>query len=112
MGKLILSGLPASGGIIIGNLRAIVDPSDADKIDEKCIIVVESTNPQIAHVIIKYALAIVTEKGGILSHAAILARELGIPCVVQVPNALTHLKNYKLIQVDGDHGTISVQSFD
>ena len=52
------------------------------------------------------ACAIISEFGGIISHAAIVAREMGIPCVVAVERATVLLTNGMLVQVDGETGTI------
>ena len=57
---------------------------------------------------IKKSSAIITEQGGILSHAAIISRELNKPCIVGVKNATKKLKNGQLIEVDADKGTIRI----
>jgi pyruvate,water dikinase len=54
------------------------------------------------------AVAIVTDQGGILSHAAIVARELKKPCIVGTGNATTLLKNGQIVAVNADSGTVEV----
>jgi pyruvate,water dikinase len=52
--------------------------------------------------------AVVTETGGLLSHAAIVAREVGIPAVLAVPDVLERLEEGTVVRVDGEHGTLTV----
>ena len=103
--KIILKGTPASPGIANGKVRIILDPSDCSlmKIDE--ILVTEMTNPLFVLAIQK-TKAIVTDIGGLTSHAAIVSRELGIPCVVNTKKATKVLKNGMKIKVDGKKGIV------
>ena len=77
--KILLKGLPASPGIGIGRAKIILGPEEFDKFDKGDILVTTMTNPDFVP-IMKKAAAIVTDEGGVTSHAAIVSRELGIPC--------------------------------
>jgi pyruvate,water dikinase len=104
-GETTLKGIPASPGFTQGKVALI----DKDKLykdwEEQNIIVGYETHPRLVHEIIK-AKGIVTEIGGILCHAAIAAREIGIPCVVGVKNATSMLKVGEFIAIDGNKGEI------
>jgi len=103
--KIILKGIPASPGIAKGKVRIILDPSQTSKMKNGDILVTLMTNPLFVPAIQK-AKAIVTDVGGLLSHAAIVSRELGIPCVVGTKRATKILRDNKQIKVDGEKGTI------
>jgi pyruvate,water dikinase len=103
--KIILKGIPASPGIAKGKVRIILDPSQTSKMKNGDILVTLMTNPLFVPAIQK-AKAIVTDVGGLLSHAAIVSRELGIPCVVGTKRATKILRDNQQIKVDGEKGTI------
>src|SRR3989344_1726125 len=69
------------------------------------ILVTGMTRPQIVH-LCKKAAAIVTDEGGITSHAAVISREFGIPCIIATHNATRILKTGDLVEVDADHGVV------
>ena len=102
-GEVLLKGLGASIGIASGPVRIIAKPSDEFKKGE--ILVTEMTNPSFVP-LIKQAAAIVTDTGGATSHAAIVSRELGIPCVVGAGKATAVLKNGQMVTVDGAEGVV------
>jgi pyruvate,water dikinase len=97
---LILSGAPASPGIGVGVVKIIMSPREIDKIKPGDILVAPQTNPDYVPAM-KKATAIVTEKGGRTSHAAIVSRELGIPAVVGAEGATKILKEGMVISVNG-----------
>lgn len=101
----ILIGAPASPGIATGPVSIIHSPNEIDKIKKGDIMVAPQTNPDYVPAM-KKAAAIVTEKGGRTSHAAIVSRELGIPAVVGTETATRVLKNGETVTVDGQHGEI------
>ena len=103
--EIILKGIPASAGIAKGKARIILDPFDNSKMKKGDILVTEMTNPLFLPAIQK-AKAIITDVGGLLCHAAIVSRELGIPCVVGTKRATKILKDNQKIKVDGEKGTI------
>jgi pyruvate,water dikinase len=102
---VLLSGAPASPGIAAGPVRLVYDASQIDKVKDGDILVAEMTTPDFVPAM-KRAAAIVTDRGGRTAHAAIVSRELGIPCVVGTEQALSTLKEGQEITVDGSKGKI------
>lgn len=103
--KAILKGIPASTGIFKGRVKLVLNPSENSKMKEGDILVTSITNPLFTPAIIK-ASGIITDLGGVLSHSAIVARELGIPAVVGTREATKILEDNILITVDGKKGII------
>lgn len=103
--KVILKGVPASSGVVKGEIKIILSPNDVNNFEDGEILVAPLTNPHFTPAILK-AIAIVTEMGGMLSHPAIVARELGIPCVTGVKNATKILKNGQEVIIDGNKGVV------
>jgi pyruvate,water dikinase len=101
---VLLSGEKASPGIASGPAR-IVRASQIDQVKTGDVLVAEMTTPDFVPAM-KRAVAIVTDRGGRTAHAAIVSRELGIPCVVGAEKATSTLKNGQIITVDGSHGKI------
>ena len=100
----VFKGYAASKGVAKGKV-ALVNGSD-ETIPNDVILVAEVLDTDYSIDTIKGAKAIITEDGGILSHAAILARELKIPCVVGVQNIMKKLKNGDFVVVDGSTGVV------
>lgn len=103
--EVLLSGAPASPGIGVGHANIIKSPSEISKIKQGDILVAPQTNPDYVPAM-KKAAAIVTEKGGRTSHAAIVSRELGIPAVVGAEGATKLIKNDMVVSVNGTTGDI------
>jgi len=101
----ILSGSPASPGRASGPVKIVPDPSQIDKVLDGDILVAEMTTPDFVPAM-KRAVAIVTDRGGRTAHAAIVSRELGIPCVVGSEKAMATLKDGQIITVDGSGGKV------
>ncbi len=101
----LLSGSPASPGVASGPVRIVPDVSQLDKVRDGDIMVSEMTTPDFVPAM-KRAAAIVTDRGGRTAHAAIVSRELGIPCVVGAEQATNTLTNGQIITVDGSHGKV------
>jgi pyruvate,water dikinase len=101
----ILTGAPASPGIGVGPVQIIHSPTEIDKVKKGDVLVAPQTNPDYVPAM-KKAGAIVTEKGGRTSHAAIVSRELGIPAVVGAEHATHILKNGMVVSVDGEKGEV------
>jgi pyruvate,water dikinase len=101
----ILTGSPASPGIASGPVKIVPDPSQIDKVMSDDILVAEMTTPDFVPAM-KRASAIVTDRGGRTAHAAIVSRELGIPCVVGSEKATKTLKDKQVITVDGSKGKV------
>jgi pyruvate,water dikinase len=104
-GKVILDGLAASHGTASGKVKVIHDLSELYKIQSGDVLVTKMTNPDMV-VSMQKATAIVTDEGGATCHAAIVSRELGIPCVVGTKHATSTLKEGQLITVDGSNGKV------
>jgi pyruvate, water dikinase len=105
--KALLSGSPASPGIITGKARIIKSPSENDKVLKGDVLVAPMTTPDFVPAM-KRAGAIVTDQGGQTSHAAIVSRELGVPCIVGTGQATKLLKENQLITVDAVAGEVFV----
>ncbi|NBO17452.1 MAG: phosphoenolpyruvate synthase [Proteobacteria bacterium] len=103
--KVLLKGIAASPGLAKGRVRVLKSAKEIDKIEDGEILVTEMTNPDFVPAM-KKAAAIVTEKGGRTSHAAIVSRELGIPAIVGCEMVLNILKPGEEITVDGSNGFI------
>jgi pyruvate,water dikinase len=101
----ILVGSAASPGIASGPVKIVRDPSQIDKVMKGDILVAEMTTPDFVPAM-KRAAAIVTDRGGRTAHAAIVSRELGIPCVVGTEKAMATLKDGQIITVDGSGGKV------
>lgn len=99
----ILTGVAASPGIAVGPVKLVSGPSQIDKVIKGDVLVAEMTTPDFVPAM-KRAVAIVTDKGGRTAHAAIVSRELGIPCVVGTEIATKILKDGLEITVDGSRG--------
>ena len=104
-GELILQGLAASPGIASGKIKIIEGLNDLSKIQKGDILVTKMTNPDMV-VTMQKSAAIVTDEGGMTSHAAIVSREMGIPCVVGTNEATEKLKDGEIATVDGFKGRV------
>jgi pyruvate,water dikinase len=102
--KTILTGVAASPGIAVGPAK-IVEASQIDKVENGDVLVAEMTTPDFVPAM-KRATAIVTDRGGRTAHAAIVSRELGIPCVVGTEVATKTLSDGQEITVDGSSGKV------
>ncbi len=104
-GKVLVRGLGASPGIGVGPVKIVEGPEDIDKVEEGDVLVTKMTTPDMVPAMRK-AAAIVTDEGGITCHAAIVSRELGVPCVVGTGNATEVLKEGMIVTVDGEKGVV------
>ncbi len=102
---LILSGQAASPGIGVGPVKLIKNIKDLGKIRQGDVLVTKMTSPDFVPSLKKVS-AIVTDEGGRTCHAAIVSRELGIPCVVGTQEATRRLKNNLVVTVDGKGGMV------
>jgi len=102
---VLLDGLAASPGIASGIVALVPSASDRTKVKEGSILVTKMTNPDWVP-IMKKSAAIVTNEGGRTCHAAIVSRELGIPCVVGTRNATEKLQDGMIITVNGYTGYV------
>jgi pyruvate,water dikinase len=106
-GKVLVKGLPASPGVAYGKARIILDIKDskAREFQKGDILITKMTDPDWVP-LMKIAGAIVTDEGGMTSHAAIVSRELGIPAVVGSREATKVISDGQLITVDGTRGIV------
>ncbi len=107
--KVLAVGSPASPAIASGKVVIVKNVSELNKVTKGTVLVTEMTNPDFVPAM-KRAVAIVTEKGGRTSHAAIVSRELGIASAVGVEGALKKLKDGMVVTVDGSKGIIYLGS--
>lgn len=103
----ILSGVVACKGRVVGRARLLFSKKDMERVKLGEIIISPMTTPYFNSAL-KKAGAIVTDEGGITCHAAIMARELGIPCVIGTRNATKIVKNGDKINVDADIGKVII----
>jgi len=101
----VVKGSPAYGGIVRGTVRIVNSVRHISKISDGDILVAVTTSPALLPAM-KKAAAIVTNEGGITSHAAIVSRELQIPCIVGAKNATRIFKGGQTVEVDAKHGII------
>jgi len=102
-----LKGTIAFGGKIIGRAKIVLDPSRTNNFNAGDILVTEMTRPEYVHLINKSS-AVITDGGGTLCHAAIVARELKKPCIIGTKIATKILKDGDLVEVDADSGIIKI----
>lgn len=97
-------GLGCSPGVVRGRVRVVTDPRFVE-LEERTILVAEHTDPGWI-LIFPSALGVLVERGSLLSHAAIVARELGIPAVVSLPGLTRWLKDGDEVELDGTTGAV------
>jgi pyruvate,water dikinase len=102
---VLVSGSPASPGAAVGPVKIVLSSSEINRVEQGDVLVAEMTTPDFVPAM-KRAAAIVTDRGGRTAHAAIVSRELGIPCVVGAAGATTTLSDDQLVTVDGSQGRV------
>ncbi|MBK9261106.1 MAG: phosphoenolpyruvate synthase [Polyangiaceae bacterium] len=103
-----LKGLPASSGVVEGRARVLAPgTTDLDAVRAGEVLVARTTDIGLSPLFLVSA-AVVTELGGPLSHAAVVAREYGVPAVVNVAGATVAIRTGDLVRVDGDRGTVEI----
>ncbi|MFW5965324.1 MAG: pyruvate, water dikinase [Halodesulfurarchaeum sp.] len=105
VGEDLLSGVGASPGVASGTVKIITKLDELDKVSEGDIIVTPMTTPDMVPAM-KRASGIITEEGGMTSHAAIVSRELGVPAVVGTGGATEILEDGQVVTIDGERGAI------
>ncbi len=101
----LAKGLAASPGVSTGKVKKIENIKEIERVEEGDILVTVMTNPDMVPAMRK-ACAVVTDEGGRTCHAAIVSRELGIPCIVGCQNATAQLKEGDIVTVDATRGII------
>jgi pyruvate,water dikinase len=103
--QVLLQGLPAVPGAASGVVRVLKDVKDGGRLQDGEVLVAQMTNPDWLPTM-RRASALVTDTGGMTCHAAIVARELGVPCIVGARTATKDLKDGTVVTVDGTHGRV------
>ncbi len=106
-----LNGEPLSSGLSFGEVRIVNDPNEEDlnSWPENVVLVAQATDPGWTPLFHR-ACGIIVERGGVLSHCAIVAREMGIPAISNINNCTEILKNGDHVWVNGNNGSVSVSS--
>ena len=101
----VLQGTGASAGIVQGLARVVLGPDDFDRVQPGDVIVAPSSNPSWVPL---FAIAggLCTNTGGVLSHAAVVAREFGLPAVVGLGDATTRITDGQTVELDGTSGIV------
>ena len=102
-----LRGLPGCPGVAEGRARIILDPNDPGALGPGDVLVAPITDPSWTPLFVP-AAAVVVDVGAALSHAIIVSRELGIPCVVSATDATRRIPDGALVRVDGGTGVVTV----
>lgn len=105
--SVVVAGLGASPGKHVGRARLVSRPDDFAKIDPGDVVVARLTTPAY-NVVLPLIGAIVTDRGGLLSHPAIVSREYGLPGVVGCRDATARIPDGARVEVCGDTGTVTV----
>lgn len=103
--KPLVRGLAAAPGLVSGRVRRIDDPADGARLQDGEVLVAPMTTPDWVPVI-RRAVALVTDAGGTTCHAAIVSRELGVPCIVGTHDATTTLVEGTTVTVDAARGVV------
>ena len=103
--EVLIRGLGASPGLASGTVKVILSLDELDKVQDGDVMVTTMTTPDMVPAM-KRATGIVTDEGGVTCHAAIISRELGIPCVVGTGDATTTLKENDEVTADGKKGLV------
>ena len=102
-----LTGIPGCPGVARGRARVVLDPSDPRGLEPGDVLVAPLTDPSWTPLFVP-AAAVVVDVGAQITHAVIVSRELGLPCVVSVIDATRRIADGAMIEVDGKAGTVTV----
>ena len=103
----VLTGASGCQGVARGRARVVMDPADAVDLEPGEVLVAPITDPAWTPLFLPSA-AVVVNVGALMSHAVIVSRELGIPCVVSVEDATSRIPDGALVEVDGTAGTVTI----
>jgi pyruvate,water dikinase len=103
----VLSGIPGCPGEATGRARVVLDAADPMGLEPGDILIAPVTDPAWTPLFVP-AAAVVVDVGAQLSHAVIVSRELGIPCVVSVTGGTRRIPDGAMVTVDGTAGTVTV----
>ncbi len=105
-GRVLLVGMGASPGVATGPVRILQSPQESSTFRAGDVLVATMTSPDWAP-LMRQACAVVTDGGGLTCHAAIVSREMGLPCVVATRTATKQLRDGEVVTVDGRAGTVT-----
>lgn len=105
----VLQGVPGCPGVVQGRARVVLDPADPEGLEPGDILVAPLTDPAWTPLFMT-AGGVVVNVGGQISHAIIVSRELGLPCVVSVTDGTDRIPNGALIEVNGSTGQVTILS--
>lgn len=105
-GKDEMLGVPCSNGVVEGEAYIVTDVKEASDVKDR-ILVTKMTDPGWVFLLAQ-AKGVISEKGSLLSHTAIISRELGIPAVVGIDNVMTTVRNGDIIRLDGASGVVKI----
>lgn len=103
----VVQGVPGCPGSYVGRARVILDPTDPRDLEPGDVLVAPNTDPAWTPLFMACG-AVVVNVGAAISHAIIVSRELGLPCVVSATDATVRIPDGALIRVDGDTGSVTV----
>jgi rifampicin phosphotransferase len=104
-----VTGFAASPGVVTGVARLVLDPRDMARVRKGDLLITRSTSPSY-NALLPLIGGVVTDRGGTLSHAAVVAREYGIPAVVGTGNATELIKDGMRVRIDGGNGTVELEA--
>lgn len=103
--RKVLKGIIASKGRVVGSCKIMIRPDDGKQFQRGNILVSEATDPDLLK-FLKIAGGVLTEQGGVTSHAAIICRELGIPTIIGIEGLLDTVKDGDVVEVDANSGIV------
>jgi pyruvate,water dikinase len=103
----VLTGIPGCPGVARGRARVVLDPTDPRGLEPGDVLVAPLTDPSWTPLFVP-ACAVVVDVGAQITHAVIVSRELGLPCVVSVTDATRKIADGAMIEVDGKAGTVTI----
>jgi len=104
VGERTLTGMACSAGVVQGVVRVVREPDRALEL-RGCIVVAERTDPGWT-VLFPGCAGLLVQRGNLLSHSAIVARELGLPCIVAIPDLLERVRDGDRVEMDGAQGVV------
>lgn len=105
----VIVGIGACPGAATGRARVILDPADGGVLEPGDVMIAPGTDPAWTPLFVSVA-AVVVDVGAPLSHAAIVSRELGVPCVVSATHASRRIPDGAIVTVNGTTGTVTIVS--
>ncbi|MCP4225007.1 MAG: phosphoenolpyruvate-utilizing protein [Actinomycetia bacterium] len=105
----VISGIPGCPGVARGRARVVTNPGDPRGLSPGDVLVAPLTDPAWTPLFVP-AEAVIVDVGAVMSHAVIVSRELGIPCVVSATSATKRIPDGAMVEVDGTKGTVTVLS--